>query len=93
MAADNMHLTGELTMDSVGDQLDALAASLPEEIDLSAIERVDSAGLALLLELQARAAASGRTIDFRFPPTSLQVLARLSQVEELLGWASSEASS
>lgn len=93
MAADGTRLTGELTMESVSDQLASLGKAIPEHIDLSAVERVDSAGLALLLELQARAAASGRTIDFRFPPTSLQVLARLSQVEGLLGWSSSDTPS
>ncbi len=90
MADTVARLDGELTMETVSGQLASLGGALPEQIDLSDIERVDSAGLSLLLELQARAAASGRTIDFRFPPTSLKVLARLSQVEELLGWDHSD---
>ena len=90
MAESIARLDGELTMESVSGQLASLGGALPEQVDLSEVERVDSAGLAFLLELQARAAASGRTIDFRFPPTSLQVLARLSQVEGLLGWTASD---
>lgn len=90
MAESVARLDGELTMESVSGQLASLGGTLPEQVDLSEVDRVDSAGLAFLLELQARAAANGKTIDFRFPPASLKVLARLSQVEGLLGWTVSD---
>lgn len=79
-------LDGELTMRSVMQQLDLLLDQPLDGIDLSGVTRVDSAGLALLLELQARSVALGKTIPFQNPPANLEVLARLSQVESLLGW-------
>ncbi len=60
---------------------------LPECIDLSELQQVDSAGLALLLEWQAQARAAGRQIEFANPPESLRVLAELSQADTLLGWS------
>jgi phospholipid transport system transporter-binding protein len=67
------------------------AGSLPETLDLGKIARVDSAGLALLLELKAWARDSGRALQFTNPPDSLRVLAELSQADELLGWTTEEA--
>jgi len=53
-------------------------------VDLSAIARVDSAGLALLIDWLAWARAAGRELRFVAPPASLLALARLSDVEALL---------
>ena len=82
-------LSGDLTVREVPDTWHQLAGSLPEAIDLAAVERIDSSALALLLECQATANASGQPIAFRNPPDTLRTIARLTQVEELLGWGES----
>lgn len=65
--------------------LRAFAASAGDiVVDLSAISRVDSAGLALLIDWLAWARAASRVLRFVSPPGSLLALARLSDVEALL---------
>ena len=65
--------------------LRAFAASTGEiVVDLSAVARVDSAGLALLIDWLAWARAAGRVLRFVSPPGALLALARLSDVEALL---------
>lgn len=69
----------------------ALAAGqLPEQIDLGNISQSDSATLALLLDWQAQAHSRNQAIRFINPPESLLVLARLSSVQDLLGWETVE---
>lgn len=80
-------LSGDLTMREVPGTWRRLAADLPEEIDLAGIDRIDSSALALLLEWRASALATGQRIEFRNPPETLRTIARLTQVEELLGWS------
>lgn len=58
----------------------------PAAVDLSAVESADSSALALLLEWQALARRQGRRLEFRSPPESLRVIARLTGVDGLLGW-------
>lgn len=56
-------LAGELSFASVPnllERLDALAAD--SALDMSAVDKADSAGLALLLELTRRARAGGRQL-------------------------------
>lgn len=60
------------------------AATVVGPIDLSAVEKVDSAGLALLLEWQARQKAAGRRLTLTNAPGSLLRLARLADAVELL---------
>jgi phospholipid transport system transporter-binding protein len=60
------------------------AGSGAVEVDLSGVERVDSGGLALLIDWLAWAHAAGRTIRFSALPAALLALARLSNVEDLL---------
>ncbi len=62
------------------------SGQIPERIDLGKVTRTDSSALGLLLEWQSCAHEQGRSIEFANPPESLQVLAGLSQVGELLGW-------
>lgn len=69
----------------------ALAASEPlfaghpaVELDLAGVSGTDSATVALLIEWLARARAAGRSIRFRAAPPQLAVIARLSDVDELL---------
>lgn len=81
-------LSGDLTMLEVPATWRSLSDNLPDAIDLGGVERIDSSALALLLECRAAANAAGRSIEFRNPPETLRTIARLTQVEELLGWNS-----
>lgn len=54
------------------------------EIDLSGLERTNSAGLALLLELQALAKRHSVKLHFSGMPSQLADLARMSNVDDLL---------
>lgn len=53
-------------------------------VDVSRVERVNSAGIALLLEWLAEARRRGCRLSFRGLPDSILAVARLSGVEELL---------
>jgi len=80
-------VTGSLTMDSVSALLRASAArALPAAgiVDLAGVDRVDSAGVALLLAWQRRAAAEERRLVFSGVPSSMSSLAALYGVQELL---------
>ena len=54
------------------------------EIDLAKVGRVDSAGLALLLEWSVSARESGRVLVYRNLPLAMSALAGISDVSELL---------
>ncbi len=87
--AGRFRLSGAATVPTVAQLrtagLQAFGASAGEiVIDLSAISRVDSAGLALLIDWLAWARAAGRVLRFAAPPAALLALARLSDVEALL---------
>ncbi|QOC21432.1 STAS domain-containing protein [Wenzhouxiangella sp. AB-CW3] len=79
-------LSGDLTMKEVPATWQRLSRKLPDELDLSGLDRIDSSALALLLECRAAADTAGRDIVFRNPPETLRTIARLTQVEALLGW-------
>jgi phospholipid transport system transporter-binding protein len=82
-------LSGELIFSTVG-ALDLQGETLlrgeksVSELDLQAVSRVDSSGLALLLEWQSRAKATGRNLIISNAPDDLVRLARLCEAEELL---------
>lgn len=59
----------------------------PDAVSLADVDSGDSSALALLLEWQAGAQRSGRRVRFEQPPESLRVIARLTGVAPLLGWA------
>ena len=59
--------------------------------DLSALSAVDSAGLALLVDWLACARARGCTLRYEKVPQSLQGLAKMSDVESLLGLGGEDA--
>jgi phospholipid transport system transporter-binding protein len=93
-------LRGGLTLGQVGPWRDrgraALAAVQGEHlhIGLGGLTRVDSAGLALLVDWIAWARGTGRTLAFLDIPPALQALARLSGLEALLaGQAAAAAAS
>ncbi len=54
------------------------------EIDLAKVRRVDSAGLALLLEWSLAARQSGRALRYLNTPSAIAALAGISDVSELL---------
>jgi len=89
-AEDVLEVSGALTFESVP-ALYAEARNLingrVRAVDLSAVTRVDSAGLALLLEWQATARRRGARIEFRAVPADLVRLAELSESDDLLGLA------
>ncbi len=74
-AADVSHLLGQLPIS---------AAQL--RVDLSGLEAVDSAGLALLVEWQRRLRDAGGAAEFLQPPAGLKRLAQMGGVDTLLGW-------
>ena len=53
-------------------------------VDLSGVSRADSAGLALLMELQRMAARDNFEIRFQNLPDQLLQIVRLSELEEIL---------
>ncbi len=79
---------GELTSTNAGPVLAAAAAlNLPGngEVDLTDVEGIDSAAVAVLLALKRRAADEGRPLRFVGIPAALASLAELYGVEEILG--------
>jgi phospholipid transport system transporter-binding protein len=54
------------------------------EVDLARVARIDSAGLALLLEWSLSARDAGRALAYRNVPPALASLAGISDVAELL---------
>jgi phospholipid transport system transporter-binding protein len=81
-------ISGELGFDDAARMLaegDSAFGSLKRaEIDLAGVSRVDSAGLALLLEWALAARQSGRTIVYLNVPPAMSALAGISDVSELL---------
>ena len=55
------------------------------EMDLGGVGESDSAGLALLIEWMRMAKQSGKQIHFANVPAQIAALARISEVEDLLG--------
>jgi len=53
-------------------------------LDLSGVERIDSAALALLLSIARRVRGAGGRLDIRHPPAGLVALAGMTGVATLL---------
>lgn len=81
-------LTGDLLFETVAQMLAegeaAFGAEPRAEIDLSQVGRMDSAGLALLLEWSIAARAGGRVVVYRNPPPVLGALSGISDVSGFL---------
>ena len=78
---------GSLTYANAGPVLAAaLELSLPTggEVDLNDVDAVDSAAVAVLLELKRRAVNEGRALVFANVPKALAALADLYGVDEML---------
>ena len=83
-------LTGDLTLATVATLFRDLTPKVTGSdrclaIDLGATGRIDSAGLALLLEWQSRAIAEGAPLQLNNVPDDILRLARLCEAAELLG--------
>lgn len=61
------------------------AQSKEIDVDLGGVGESDSAGLALLIEWLRAARQGGRAIRFANVPAQIEALARISEVEDLLG--------
>ena len=81
-------LSGELTFESVPalfrDQAPHFGGGGVSTLDLSGLDAVDSAGLALLLEWQARRGEGKKRLAIVNAPKSLLSLARLCEADEVL---------
>lgn len=80
-------LRGDLSFDTVEQILRAgkelFAGQTNIELDLSGVEKTDSAGLALLLEWIAWSANSGKDIRFAEMPAKILAIAQTTEVD---GW-------
>lgn len=81
-------LTGPVTFATAGGLLQAGQAQFGAHsaiaVNLKGVSRVDSAGLALLLEWLRQARADGRSMTFTALPDKLLAIARLSGVDGLI---------
>jgi phospholipid transport system transporter-binding protein len=89
LADDRSRVCGSLGFSSVSALLpvgsDAIKAGRADVIDLAAVTGSDSSGLALLIEWLSVAKGDGRTLRYENVPSQIRQLARLSDVEALLG--------
>jgi phospholipid transport system transporter-binding protein len=85
----NIQVKGELTSKTVMDALSKFRGEVKNlsawVIDFSAVSKVDSTAIALLIELKRDAQKESKSISFISLPSTLLAIARLSQVEGLLG--------
>ena len=83
-------LAGALTFDSVSPLYSQASVWLSAaqagqvQIDLAAVQSIDSAGLALLVAWQGKAAAAGITLQYSHIPQRALALAQISEATELL---------
>jgi phospholipid transport system transporter-binding protein len=86
--AQTYRVSGEMTLDTATDivaETESLFDQAPTvSIDLTAVSRADSAGLALLITWMRQAKKSGKTISFHNLPTQMQAIARASGLDEFL---------
>jgi len=84
-------ISGELTFSTVPDVgRTALGeiADTPVQVDLAGITRVDSAGIALLIELIRRVRKRGGDISLTHAPPQLMAIARVSGLDTVLPFVS-----
>ncbi|KKA45265.1 MULTISPECIES: lipid asymmetry maintenance protein MlaB [Salinivibrio] len=82
------HLSGRLDRDTVPDFWRQRDQWLPTDtalsLDLSALSRVDSAGMAMLLHLDKQLREKGQQVRYQGVPEQLKLLLSLSNVETFL---------
>jgi len=83
-----LEIHGDLSFDSVPGLWDDCCARFSEcnelDIDLSQVERSDSAGLALLVECLRQANQSGKKLRFFNIPAQMLAIARVSSLDQVL---------
>lgn len=83
-----LEIHGDLSFDSVPWLWNQCRARFSErdelDIDLSQVERSDSAGVALLVECLRLAHQSGKTIRFFNIPAQMLAIARVSSLDQVL---------
>ena len=87
-AGERWLLEGALTVDTAASVLESSRkATLPKtgKVDLTGLDQVDSAAVAVLLAWRRRAAVEGVALAFAGAPASLAALAELYGVTELVG--------
>lgn len=88
-APGTLGVRGVLSFDSAAEALAAISAALASEpfaqLDLAGVERADSAGLACVLAVQAEARRLGRPLQVVHMPAGMRALARVCEVEALVG--------
>lgn len=82
-------VAGELTLDTVSKVFRQAELAVSQgrhivDVDLAAVSRVDSSGLALLLEWQSLAHRDGRIMRIRNAPPGLLSLTRLCEASDLM---------
>jgi phospholipid transport system transporter-binding protein len=87
-AKGRLEIHGDLSFESVpglwNDCRSRLADNSELEIDLSHVQRSDSAGLALLVEWLRQARQTGKTIRFLNIPAQMLAIARVSCLDQVL---------
>ena len=85
---DRWVLSGEIDFDSVPSLLTHPGANMVRgsnvRVDLAEVTRVDSAGLAMMVEWLREAQDKGLGISFNNVPEQLQSMARICGLEEIL---------
>ena len=87
---DCVAITGDLTFDSVPDLWQDARALLTstalasQVVDLAAVGRADSAGVALLVAWLGLARQRGHSVQFINPPEQMRVLVQITGLAELL---------
>ncbi|WP_266180682.1 STAS domain-containing protein [Dyella humicola] len=87
-APDSVRVSGALTFANAAVALDALTAAVARDgrhtLDLAGVTRTDSAGLACVLAVLAKAAEQGHKLTVRNIPEGMHLLARVCDVEGLM---------
>jgi phospholipid transport system transporter-binding protein len=82
-------VSGVLDASTAGDVLEQSESRFSQasdiDVDLGGVGESDSAGLALLIEWLRAARQAGKKIHFANVPPQIEALARISEVEDLLG--------
>jgi phospholipid transport system transporter-binding protein len=82
-------VSGVLDAKTVADVLEQSESHFAEapkiDVDLGGVGDSDSAGLALLIEWLRMARQSGKQVHFANVPAQIEALARISEVEDLIG--------
>ena len=89
VAPDTLALSGALTFATaqrvLAEARSAMSRQRPATLDLAGVDRADSAGLACVLTILADASQDGAPLRVAHVPAGMRALARVSDVEVMLG--------